>query len=408
MDTRNADIPLSISVSTIEAHLDCPVCMCHFTKACLTACGHRFCEKCIRGCIDNRHKCPCCNARLHHFQITLDPLFDSLLSSVKIESKLAEQQHFSDLIKAAHEQENKNLHREKTPVEMVLQKHLSKSLAQHELFYKNVKMGLEQHIATAEADKQSSLQQLQTMGSLTDEEVAIRVAEIEEGFETLKEALGNELKTSTQLIIDAYDRFLSTSLPDPSVLPVAVPVRFLKKDLKLRNQILQPMTSVSDIKTEVIKEVTGMGERVFSFPADTVKFVLLRPFTKYNSKITDDMLISIANQTTAHPDVIVMSLECRPLIEIDAQAGCEIVIIGPVTLCSEVPKQCYAKMFNKAEPSATNYYTCIQCNYSWICEVCKESCHIGHSLNPKIVNYTPTWACCYCLKKKTCIHKDRK
>ncbi|XP_033114968.1 E3 ubiquitin-protein ligase TRIM69-like isoform X2 [Anneissia japonica] len=400
MSRPNTDLPLSIRVSSIDAHFDCPVCMCYFTKACLTSCGHRFCENCIKGCIDTRHKCPCCNTRLEHAQLTHDPQFDSLVASVLKERKAAEQSYFSDLIKAAHEQENREHAREKTPIEIVLQKHLSRSLAQHEVFYQEIESRLKQHIATVEMDKETRLQMLREPGTLSEEEVAVRIVEINEECDALQQVLQTELTNSTQLIVDAYDRFLTTSLPEPSVLPVTVPIRFLGKELKLRNQVLQPMTKVADIKTEVIKELARRCDNVLSFP-DEVKFLLLRPFTKNNAEITDDLLIAIANQTSAHRDVIVMSFECCPVLEVDAQPGSEIVIVGPVVLSSDVPKKCYAKTYNKAQPEMTNYYTCDQCKFSWICEVCRETCHKNHTTKPKIINYTPTWACCYCLKKST-------
>ncbi|XP_033095514.1 uncharacterized protein LOC117100076, partial [Anneissia japonica] len=151
------------------------------------------------------HKCPCCNTRLEHAQLTHDPQFDSLVASVLKERKAAEQSYFSDLIKAAHEQENREHAREKTPIEIVLQKHLSRSLAQHEVFYQEIESRLKQHIATVEMDKETRLQMLREPGTLSAGEVAVRIVEINEECDALQQALQTELTNSTQLIVDAYD-----------------------------------------------------------------------------------------------------------------------------------------------------------------------------------------------------------
>jgi len=52
----------------------------HITKPC----AHRFCERCIKQCIDEHNKCPLCNKRLNNYDdIVRDYQFDDLMSIEK-------------------------------------------------------------------------------------------------------------------------------------------------------------------------------------------------------------------------------------------------------------------------------------------------------------------------------------
>jgi len=62
-------------------HLTCPVCMGRLQHTHLTTCGHRYCESCIRECIDRLRRCPCCNAALRHDQLIRDAQFDGLIGN---------------------------------------------------------------------------------------------------------------------------------------------------------------------------------------------------------------------------------------------------------------------------------------------------------------------------------------
>lgn len=50
------------------------------------------------------------------------------------------------------------------------------------------------------------------------------------------------------------------------------------------------------------------------------------------------------------------------------------------------------------------------CNFIYIfegiCKSCAEVCHKGHNVVEYLHAHKPTWGCCYCVKKGTCIlHK---
>ncbi|CAI8035154.1 hypothetical protein GBAR_LOCUS19748 [Geodia barretti] len=54
-----------------------------------------------------------------------------------------------------------------------------------------------------------------------------------------------------------------------------------------------------------------------------------------------------------------------------------------------------------------DYFTCRDCGFNWVCQPCAEICHKGHSLVSYLRNHKPTWACCYCPKKKKCSIQDK-
>lgn len=48
------------------------------------------------------------------------------------------------------------------------------------------------------------------------------------------------------------------------------------------------------------------------------------------------------------------------------------------------------------------------CVIAGICKSCATSCHVGHALSPFMIAHKPTYAACYCNKKKAClIHKNK-
>jgi hypothetical protein len=55
---------------------------------------------------------------------------------------------------------------------------------------------------------------------------------------------------------------------------------------------------------------------------------------------------------------------------------------------------------NADECSTTDYFKCIDCGCNWICKNCATSCHIGHKLELFMKSHKPTYACCFCFKKK--------
>lgn len=88
----------------------------------------------------------------------------------------------------------------------------------------------------------------------------------------------------------------------------------------------------------------------------------------------------------------------------DPGAGWALVVDGAVFLASEEIKPCFAHEYGRPgrDPEElVDYFTCGQCQLNWVCASCAALCHRNcRDVRPFSLNHTPTWACCYCSKKK--------
>ncbi|CAM9917322.1 unnamed protein product, partial [Heterosigma akashiwo] len=76
-------------------------------------------------------------------------------------------------------------------------------------------------------------------------------------------------------------------------------------------------------------------------------------------------------------------------------------VIGDIALRSQQRQPCFANSFGTPnQPRDATYFSCKQCNMNWICSSCAKCCHTDHELAVHIKNHNPSWACCYCPRKK--------
>jgi len=80
----------------------------------------------------------------------------------------------------------------------------------------------------------------------------------------------------------------------------------------------------------------------------------------------------------------------------------DLVLEGNFAVKSDA-QMCFSLEFVKGAdpPQKCDYYQCKTCAIKWICGRCASSCHAGHDVVPFQMGHTPTWACCYCAKKKS-------
>lgn len=85
-------------------------------------------------------------------------------------------------------------------------------------------------------------------------------------------------------------------------------------------------------------------------------------------------------------------------------AGWALVVDGTVLLASEEIKPCFAHEFGQSRKrmeERVDYFTCGECNLNWLCAACASHCHRAcRDVKPFSLNHRPTWACCYCSKKR--------
>lgn len=71
---------------------------------------------------------------------------------------------------------------------------------------------------------------------------------------------------------------------------------------------------------------------------------------------------------------------------------------------------CFTLDYDKEAEATVDYFTCDTCRINWVCEQCATSCHTdkGHTVRPYLKNHVPTFACCYCVKRRKCTIPNSK
>lgn len=368
----------------------------------MTTCGHRYCAKCINEWVDRRHNCPCCNTHLDLNQLIKDHQFDSMMASIQTEKEKSEASYFESLINsAASSSQNDGTHN-LSPVEEVLKNHLKKSLAAHEKYFQTLKKEFKQKLNKLESDTDEAILQLKTHG-LSFEELSQQTGDLKTTLERQKEETQQELDTCAKLIAEAYDKYLTTYIPNLEVLPVKTSINFMDKDTKISDVLLNPKDNVIQrIRATTEAAMKARSNPVIKWPDDAV-FVLFGPFAKCSQCEMEQKIMDILYNGKEYSDVTVLSPQSDRVLQLNIKPGSEIAIYGNVKCESDLPKRCFVECFKNGEQQKCDYFLCKQCGFQWICRSCMEVCHKGHEIMPYIMNHQPTWACCYCPKKKTCI-----
>ena len=174
------------------------------------------------------------------------------------------------------------------------------------------------------------------------------------------------------------------------MMPVNGKLFVASKNLKFDPFLIKPFDTVNDIKQFIIKHFLNRGDPIKKFGAN-IRFSLLGPLYK-EGIISQGKLDS--NVQIEKEDVSLFTL--------GASAGCSIILNGDIILESDMPKPCMTLTYIKGDPTTCNYYTCGTCGINWVCENCMKACHKGHEIKEYLMNHTPTWACCYCVKIGKC------
>ncbi|XP_064619931.1 E3 ubiquitin-protein ligase TRIM39-like [Lineus longissimus] len=410
MENVDADLPLFVPIHPFIDFFTCPICMETFKNVTVTSCGHRFCQGCIRECVGRLHKCPCCNKRAGIENLFRDAQYSSLLDLFIQEKDKAEKKYFDGLITRdfadASDQDMAKLGvpnpQEKafSPVELVLKKHLKQSLAAHEKYYQDLKKEFHKSEAKIRSDYQQKMEDLQRQ-SLLQDEFERQFADLQQTQERHIAKLHEELESCGKLVADAYDRYLGEHIPSLAVLPVKISVTVLCKNVSIPDVVLKPQQSTEDIKNIVESHFENKGDKVVNF--GDISYIYFGPFSKRSlfemNQIAEDLIVHGAT----HPDVIVLPEGSKPVLQFGVKPGSEVVLRGTVRCKSDMPKECFASSFKPGEPQTVDYFSCKDCGFNWVCRSCMEVCHKDHTVAPYIMQHQPTWACCYCPKKKKCV-----
>ncbi|KAL3865385.1 hypothetical protein ACJMK2_042777 [Sinanodonta woodiana] len=395
---EDTDLPIVVPVQAISDFFQCSICMCQMKGAVMTSCGHRFCEKCIQEWVDRQHKCPCCNNPLHIDQIIKDHQFDSLLATIVAESKKAEEKYFESLISRVSDgqKEDEIL----TPMEEILKKHLKQGLSAHEKYFHSLKKDFRQRKQMLESETAKGVADIHSQ-TLFEEQVMIKTAELESTQQMKLQELEKELSTCTKLVAAAYDKYLTDHIPNLEVLPVEVSVFLLNKNIRIEGFHVNPSDTLPVVRKFVEATMEAKRNPVIQWETD-VKVFLFGPFAKGSQTETQKIMADILSSGSDTSDVQEIREGVRLGLQYGIKPGSEIVVAGHVKCESDLPKKCFSEIFKKDTEQKVDYFSCQTCNFKWICRSCMTVCHQDHKVVPYIMEHKPSWACCYCPKKKTC------
>ncbi|XP_076104335.1 uncharacterized protein LOC143073008 [Mytilus galloprovincialis] len=402
----DTDLPVTISMRSISDYFICSICMCSMKETHMTKCGHRYCVKCIQEWVDRRHKCPCCNTQLDKDQLIKDHQYDSLIGAILKEKEKSEETYFESLIYSSSGENCIKMEDIKlSPIEAVFKNHLKDNLGAHEKCLQTLKKQLHTRLKKLEQEAQSAREELKTQG-LFQTDLDQEKGKIDNNLTNHKAELEKEFESCSQLIAQAYDKHLTEHIPKLSVLPVKITINVLPKDLKISDVVFAPTDRT---KPRVIGAVEGAmsanKDKLVKWPED-VQFILFGPFAKCNQHETEKIVQEVLQNGVTYPDVTVLDSQSMPVLHQSMSPGSEIVIFGEVKFESDLPKKCFAGLYKKEEDQIVDYFICQSCNFKWICRSCMEVCHKGHVIQPYIMNFHPSWACCYCPKNKKCIIRE--
>ncbi|XP_041371626.1 uncharacterized protein LOC121385151 [Gigantopelta aegis] len=398
MADMTGDLPLVVPVSVLEEFFQCSVCMNHMNNTMMTPCGHRYCHKCITEWADRNHTCPCCNAQLFNKQLIKDYQFDNLIAVVNFEKEKAEDKYFETLINTASD-ESEFSNRKYSPVEQVLKKHLKQSLAAHENYFLGLKNDFAKRKHFWEQQLQRSLDTLQLEG-LPPADISEKSDALEKSFQEKCATLSEELDRCNAFVADAYDRYLQSHIPSLEILPVSVSVLIVEKNIRIPDLIFQPVDCLNVIQGAVERTLQERGDPVLRWDYSG-RIILVGPLSRCNQTELAAVL-SGPIDPDMYPDVHQVTWQTKPIIQFGMKPGTEIVLIQCLKCESDMPKVCFVEQYKTQGSHPVDYFSCTQCGFNWICRSCIQICHQGHDTKPYVMNHKPTWACCYCPKKKKC------
>jgi hypothetical protein len=425
----------------------------------MTPCGHNFCEGCIVECINRKHVCPCCNHEVTKTQLVKNHHLDNLLATINREKEEASKRYFSKLINQgttivdgsdiSPSPATSSSSAGMSPIEELFQKHMKRSLLAYKEYYKDMKKKYKKTEELIREECIDACQQLEKQVDLRKSGSAARDRRIEAlrlECNNRLEALAHSFQQASAHLLAAYDklatfplfpllslllslpvvvvflfylwscvgsplsfalfvdmwgrgyangygygrdwvcgcghRYLSESVPVPSFLPVEVSVVLPSHSIRVEKVTLKPTDGVREVRRILEQRLRDLGNPLTSF-SSSAYFVLSSPLEGGEQIILDDQDKPITQYKAITP-------------------GSEIILKGDFLLESDKPKECFTASFQKGANMTCDYFTCKDCKFNWICQTCATECHKGHQLVPYISNHKANWACCYCMKNRTC------
>eukprot|EP01114_Cavostelium_apophysatum_P021397 TRINITY_DN7451_c0_g1_i1.p1 TRINITY_DN7451_c0_g1~~TRINITY_DN7451_c0_g1_i1.p1 ORF type:complete len:397 (+),score=74.08 TRINITY_DN7451_c0_g1_i1:84-1274(+) len=369
------DLSLSIPLESLFEEFCCPICFETIRDCFTTICGHNFCGKCIKECLNRKHSCPCCNHANEIKQLLKNHHHDRIVSILLKEKEVASKRYFEKLIKEGGNvplSNNAAIPAKLSPIEEVFHRSMKKSLADYEEFYQDSQS---KYRKTCDATKEAFRKRSE--GIKDEKEIERLTRECDQRIKELDEAFQH----SVGLLVSSYESYLQSAVPPPSFLPVTVSILIPSKSMAFHRVVLKPTDTGLDVKAIIEKKINETGD-------------LFTGFNPSNRLVLRRMLVGQDGKQEEVP----IGDERLPLGHLQIQQGDQILVKGNIQQKSDLPKECFGSMPFVKDQSIMDYYTCKECKYNWICKPCAETCHKGHTLTEFFLKHKPTWACCYCKK----------
>eukprot|EP00484_Ammonia_sp_Unknown_P027298 CAMPEP_0197024674 /NCGR_PEP_ID=MMETSP1384-20130603/5178_1 /TAXON_ID=29189 /ORGANISM="Ammonia sp." /LENGTH=509 /DNA_ID=CAMNT_0042453095 /DNA_START=42 /DNA_END=1571 /DNA_ORIENTATION=- len=204
------------------------------------------------------------------------------------------------------------------------------------------------------------------------------------------------LNRSVKLLCDSYEEYMSKTSPSPFLLPVAVTIRLRGRpqfwELKLN------MTDRVGVVIDIVKhKFSDLNDPIDQWQGDGDGDGEQEEMKSYQV----GLLRPLAERDPEKPLEIITNME-QCLSELNVRQGTQIHVLTTFRLQSEAPRPCFTYDYDKAKGAKCDYYRCTTCKFNWVCAPCSMQCHKGHNLVPFMMGHVPSYACCYCVKKKKC------
>ena len=207
---------------------------------------------------------------------------------------------------------------------------------------------------------------------------------------------------SCKLLCESYEEYMKKTGPSPFLLPVSITIRLRGRpqfwDLKLNST-----DRIGVVLDVVKKKFKDLGDEIDQFEIAENKEGNddMKVDGGDNNKIQLGVLRPLADRDPEKPLEIVTNME-QCLSELNVRQGTQIHVLTTFRLKSEAPRPCFTYGYEKGKGQKCDYYRCKTCGFNWVCQACSIQCHKGHELTPFMMNHVPSYACCYCVKKKKC------
>jgi hypothetical protein len=206
------------------------------------------------------------------------------------------------------------------------------------------------------------------------------------------------LDKSIALLVDSFDSYMKTFAPSPFLLPVKCTLVVAHKGVRC-DASLRATDTLNDVKPILMDKTAMLANPITGFGEPTV-FSLKRPFSALErNNIPGGPALDESKEEIADP--------YATIAELKLQQGTEIIVSGAV-FKSDEPAKCFTAIYDKAKDARVDYFRCQTCQYNWVCKACAETCHAGHKVVPFMLDHKPSYACCYCVKRRYCKIENAK